>query len=638
MRKHILSYITITLLSICSAYAQKTFSHGPGQGIDAVYFDTALAPFYHGVASGDPLDDRVIIWTRVTPEYDSTITVQWKVALDTGFKKIVTTGVTSTDYTKDYTVKVDVTGLQPGVTYYYYFSALNKNSMIGRTHTLPVSTVNHLRFAVVSCVNYQMGYFNGFKRISERNDLDAVLHLGDYLYEYATYGYGYTAAVGRTHQPNNTLLSLDDYRIRHSFYKLDQDLRAAHQQHPFIVVWDDHEIVNNTYETGAQSHDSTTQGDFDTRKQNAIRAYLEWMPIRHPEFKRNAKIYRKFTFGNLADVLMLDTRDEARNSQSPNQASPVLTDTTRRILGDVQRKWMVDNMNNSNATWKILGNQVMFSENERHSADLDAWTGYPAERQMVMDEFKKMNSKDIIVLTGDSHRSWAFDITEHPYDTAFYDPYIGKGTMGVELCTPSVASPNRDESSPGTSPIPAQQALLLENPHLKYVDLDNHGYFVLDITPTKAQADYFYVDTKVRSTNQTFGAAWFTNVGEGYLQKATSPSSEKLIRDIPAPQGPASFAITDPTGITKVSNMLVSGIYPNPARESVHLGLILNKASKLNVAIVSIQGRVLQAHDFDLEQGNHTLNILIDNAAPGNYLVVIKDNNGYMQQRKLVIQ
>lgn len=638
MNKHILLYISIMLLGFGSAFGQKTFSHGPGEGIDSVYFDPSLAPFYHGVASGDPLDDRVIIWTRVTPEYDSIINVQWKVALDTGFKTVVAKGTTTTDYTKDYTVKVDVTGLQPGVTYYYYFSALNKNSIIGRTHTLPVSTVQHLRFAVVSCVNYQMGYFNGYKRIAERNDLDAVLHLGDYLYEYPTYGYGYTAAVGRIHQPNHTIISLDDYRIRHSFYKLDQDLRAAHQQHPFIAVWDDHEIVNNTYETGAQSHDSTTQGDFQTRKQNAIRAYLEWMPIRHPAFVHNAQIYRKFTFGNLAELIMLDTRDEARNAQAPNQSSPILTHPNRRILGDVQRKWMVDNMNKSGATWKILGNQVKFSEDDRHSADLDAWTGYPAERQMVIDEFKKMNDKNIVILTGDTHRSWAFDIAEHPYDTSLYDPYVGKGTLGVELCTPSVASPNRNESSPGTSPIPAQQTLMLENPHLKYVDLDNHGYFVLDITPTKSQADYFYVDTKVRSTNETYGASWYTNKGEGYLQQATSPASGKTKQDIAAPDGPATFNIEDPTGVANISNLMVSGIYPNPARESVHLGLTLNKPTALTVSILSIQGQPLQSHDFDLEKGNHTLNIMINNAMPGNYLVVLKDSEGYMQKRKLVIQ
>ena len=630
--------LLVCLLAMQYASAQNTFSHGPGEGIEEQFFDTTLAPFYHGVASGDPLDDRVIIWTRVTPEYDTTIVVQWKMALDTAFIKIVDSGVITTDYTKDYTVKVDVDGLQPGVTYYYYFSALKKNSIIGRTHTLPTSNVNHLRFAVVSCVNYQMGYFNGYKRIAERNDLDAVLHLGDYIYEYPTYGYGYTAEVGRIHQPNHTIISLDDYRIRHSFYKLDQDSRAAHQQHPFIVIWDDHEIVNNTYEHGAMSHNPATDGDFETRKQNAIRAYLEWMPIRHPEFKHNARIYRKFNFGNLAQLLMLDTRDEERHAQITNPNDPKFNDTSRKILGDVQRNWMVDNMKQSNAKWQILGNQVMFSM-DGHSPDIDAWTGYPAERKLVLDELKGMKSKNNVILTGDSHRSWAWDLAEYPHDTADYQPLTGKGTFGVELATPSVASPNRNESSPGTSPVPQQQSLLLENPHLRYIDLDNHGYFILDVTPTKVQADYFYVDTKFRSTNETFGSGWFTYDGNGYLQQATSPATPKQKAAYPAPEGVAPFVVTEPpTSITKAQNMLVSGIYPNPAHNDIYIGLILNKNTQMTFVLSDLTGKMLQSHNFDLYAGNHTINIKSGDVSPGVYILSIKDKAGYSQQRKIVIQ
>lgn len=637
MRRSIVSFIYCTLAVIGNINAQSSFTHGPDDGIEAVYFDTSLAPFYHGVASGDPLDDRVIIWTRVTPEYDTTIRVQWKMALDTGFTKIVKEGVVNTDYTKDYTVKVDVDGLQPGVTYYYYFSALKKNSIIGRTHTLPQSTVNHLRFAIVSCVNYQMGYFNGYKRIAERNDLDAVLHLGDYIYEYPTYGYGYTAEVGRTHRPNHTTITLDDYRIRHSFYKLDQDLRAAHQQHPFIAVWDDHEIVNNTYETGAMSHDPKTEGDFETRKQNAIRAYLEWMPIRHPEFVRNARIYRKFSYGNLAQLLMLDTRDEARNAQVTNVNSPEFNDPDRRILGDVQRNWMLDNMKQSKATWQILGNQVMFSQ-DGITPDIDAWTGYPAERKLVLDELTNMSSKNNIILTGDTHRSWAYDLTEAPHDTSRYEPFTGKGTFGVELATPSLASPNRNESRPGTSPVPDQQALLVENPHLRYVDLDNHGYFVLDITPAKAQADYFYGDTKTRTVNEAFGAGWFTNVGDGYLQKATSPATAKLNAPAAAPDGAAPFNITNPAGIIQTPKLLVSGIYPNPAHDYIYVGLALNEESALSFTLTDVSGRTIQSHNFQLQRGNHTVKIQTENAVPGIYLLIIKDNTGYTQQRKLLVQ
>lgn len=634
--KHIILPAAALLLSY-SAGAQKTFNHGPGHGIEAQYFDSSLAPFYHGVASGDPLDDRVIIWTRVTPQQDTIIPVQWKMATDTGFKNIVSQGTLTTDYTQDYTVKTDVTGLQPGVTYYYYFSALGHNSIIGRTHTLPVSTVQHLRFAVVSCVNYQMGYFNAYKRIAERNDLDAVLHLGDYLYEYATYEYGYTAAVGRKHQPDNEVVTLDDYQIRHSFYKLDPDLRAAHQQHPFICIWDDHEIANNTWEHGAANHDSTTEGDFETRKQNAIRAYLQWMPIRHPAFVHDAKIYRQFTYGNLADLEMLDTRVEDRDKQATGASSPVLQDSTRRLLGDTQRNWMFTNLKQSKATWKILGNQIMFSQ-DGPKPSVDAWTGYPAERALVMKGLQQLPTKNNIILTGDSHRSWAFDLTERPYDTSYYKPLTGIGTFGVEFCTPSVASPNRDESSPGTSPVAAQQAALLANPHLRYTDMDNHGYFVMDVTPLKVQADFFFVDTKFRSAKDSFALGMFTNVNDGYLQTATTPATPKTNAPMAAPDGPAHFAVYNPAGVTAFSTLLVSGIYPNPAHEYIYIGLTLNEAKDITVSLMDMQGQVLQSHPFSLPAGNHKIEIPVAHTVTGTYTLLLTDKQGYRQFRKIIIE
>lgn len=631
-------YIIALAVLLCgiAGKAQHTFTHGPGQGIESWYFDTSLAPFYHGVASGDPLDDRVIIWTRVTPVNDTLIPVRWKMATDTGFTHIVAQGSTTTDYTKDYTVKIDVSGLQPGVTYYYYFTALNRNSLIGRTHTLPLSTVQHLRFAVASCSNYQMGYFNGYKRMAERRDLDAVIHLGDYIYEYPTYGYGYTTAVNRKHQPDNEIITLDDYRIRHSFYKLDQDLRAAHQQHPFITIWDDHEIANNTYETGAANHDPATEGDFETRKQSAIRAYLEWMPIRHPAFVHDAKIYRKFSYGQLADLLLLDTRVEDRDKQAANANDPLLQDSSRRLIGDTQRTWLLNNLQQSTATWKIIGNQIMFSQ-DGPGADLDAWTGYPGERRLVMNGLQQLPSKNNMILTGDTHRSWAFDLTEKPYDTSYYKPYTGIGTFGVEFCTPSVASPNRNESSPGTSPVGPQQAMLQANPHLRLTDMDNHGYFVLDITPVKAQADFFYVDTKFRSTRDSFGTGLFTVVNQGYLQVATSPSSPKPNPAAAAPNGPAPFPIPNPTGVRENTGMLLSGIYPNPAHDHVFIGLVLNKSQTLTFSLSDLHGRVMSRSEFALGAGNNKIKMPLAPLSPGMYLINISDKDGHSQQRRLIV-
>ncbi|RFC54238.1 alkaline phosphatase D family protein [Brumimicrobium aurantiacum] len=626
------------LISAGFTFAQNGFTHGPDQGIEQSYFDPSLAPFYHGVASGDPLEDRVIIWTRVTPAKDTLVPVNWVMALDTGFQNVVARGSYETDYTKDYTVKIDVKALQPNTTYYYHFSALNKNSVTGRTRTLPGNNTQHVRLAFGSCSNYQMGYFNSYKKIAERNDLDAVLHLGDYIYEYATYGYGYSVEIGREHRPNHEILTLDDYRIRHNFYKLDPDLKAAHQQHPFICIWDDHEIANNTYETGAANHQELSEGDFQTRKEGAIRAYLEWMPIRHPEFTGDPKIYRSFSFGDLLDLHMLDTRVEDRDQPAINVQDPLFNDTSRLLLGDVQRNWLFDKMDESDATWRIIGNQIMISETGENDADMDSWTGYPYERQLVIDKLKSYTDKNSVVLTGDTHRSWAFDLSEHPFDGTSYEPLTGQGTFGVEICSPSLASPNRNESNPGTSQLPDQMALLVENPHLRYVDLDNHGYVILDITDLKMQADFFYTETTVpNSTKDSLARSVFTYVNEGYLQEALSAATGKENQMIPAPSTPRPYSDSTPTlGLEQGSNYFLSGVYPNPSSGQFTLGLTNNTEEVIDLKVFDLKGRLVLDKAMNIPSGNHKIVFNLDKESKGVYILKINSKNGTLSTRKLV--
>ncbi|WP_070137906.1 alkaline phosphatase D family protein [Crocinitomix algicola] len=620
---------------------QGSFTHGPGEEIEPEYFNADLAPFYHGVASGDPLQDRVIIWTRVTPTTDTLIEVKWVMATDTSFNYVVAEGVTHTDYTKDYTVKIDVEGLSPNVTYYYYFTALEKNSLVGRTHTLPGENGEHLRFAVGSCSNYQMGYFNSYKQISKHNDLDAVIHLGDYLYEYPTYDYGYTAEVGREHRPNHEIISLDDYRVRHNFYKLDQDLMAAHQQHPFICVWDDHEIANNTYETGAQNHNEETEGDFITRKENAIRAYMEWMPIRTPEYVGGKpQIYRNVRVGDLAEIILIDTRVEDRDKQAYSADDPLFLDSTRVILGDDQREWLFDIIDQTPATWKIYGNQVMLSEEGENDPDVDAWTGYPYEREKMINKMMETGNKNHVVLTGDTHRSWSFDLTKFPYDEDYYQPLTGMGTFGVELAAPSLASPNRNESNPGTSPIPYQNALLYENPHLRYSDLDNHGYFILDVTPFKTQADYHYVDTKFRSDRDSLGQGWFTLVNQGYLQQALSPSAGKDIQANPAPDTPLDYVEEDEgLGVEKLQmSYFVSGVYPNPTVDYLVIGLSLNESKNFTIELMDTHGKVQFNTTVEVGAGNQKITInLPGHLSQGNYFLHLQAEGEIEKTSKRVV-
>ncbi|MFN8237511.1 MAG: alkaline phosphatase D family protein [Chitinophagales bacterium] len=344
--------------------------------------DTSLAPFYHGVASGDPTPNAVIIWTRVTPEEAGTITGTWRMALDTNFTSIVQSGTFSTDSSRDYTVKIDVTGLSPNTWYYYEFTALGKNSLTGRTKTAPVGGVNQLRFAFVSCSNYPGGYFNAYDRIKDRNDVDAVLHLGDYIYEYAT-----NIGAPRTDQmPSSEIIRLIDYRQRYSTHRLDPSTRKVHQQYPFITVWDDHETANNSYMNGAENHTTASEGPWSLRKAAGQQAYDEWMPIRLPEPGNPNKIWRKISYGNLVDLFMLDTRLYARTEQG------VLADSLRKLLGTEQMAWLETELKNSTAKWKILGQQVMVGNlNPLWQLDgtgiilnTDQWDGYQTERKKII--------------------------------------------------------------------------------------------------------------------------------------------------------------------------------------------------------------------------------------------------------------
>jgi len=272
--------------------------------------------FTHGVASGDPLSDRVILWTRALPGGGAhgEVEVRWEVAADEGFNRIVTWGTTQTSAERDYTVKVDVIGLEPGEAYFYRFSGEGITSIVGRTRTLPDADIDEFRLGVASCSNYPQGYFNAYRHMAD-SELDLVVHLGDYIYEYADGVYANTFALDRLDRhvkPDHETIALEDYRMRYGLYRSDADLQAVHARHPFVCVWDDHELANNTWRGGAENHDSR-EGDFGMRMQQARKAYHEWLPIRESDLGDQAPIYRNFPIGNLADLIMLDTRLHGRD-------------------------------------------------------------------------------------------------------------------------------------------------------------------------------------------------------------------------------------------------------------------------------------------------------------------------------------
>ncbi|UTF58668.1 alkaline phosphatase [Gilvimarinus sp. DA14] len=340
--------------------------------------------FDHGVASGDPLADSVILWTRVTPSDSAaeTVRLSWEVADNAEFNNVLAEGSGEAHISRDFTVKVDVRGLSPDTQYYYRFRTAAAVSTVGKTRTLPDLTSEHLTLAVVSCSNYPAGYFHVYAELAKR-DLDLVLHLGDYIYEYGAGGYAseQAAAMGRESVPAGELFTLDDYRARYAQYRSDADLQAVHASAPFLVVWDDHEIANDTYDGGAENHNEG-EGDFNERKLAAMRAYFEWLPIRpdgamsSDELAMPSSIYRQFEWGDLVNLLMLDTRNEAR-------AKPLvitdyfdatsgafdfeglfadINDPSRQLLGSAQLDWLRSAMASSSATWQLLGQQVLMGQ------------------------------------------------------------------------------------------------------------------------------------------------------------------------------------------------------------------------------------------------------------------------------------
>ena len=475
-------------------------------------------PFPHGVASGDPLANQVILWTRVASPAEA-VDVGWRVAADRSLTRIVASGSTRTGIERDFTVKVDAGGLEPGRTYYYGFNVGPQHSPIGTTRTLPQSGVDRLRLAVVSCSNYPAGYFNVYGRIAARADLDAVVHLGDYIYEFENGRYGDGAALGRVPRPAGEASTLADYRLRYATYRTDPDLQAAHQQHPFITVWDDHELTNNAWREGAQNHQPETEGDWATRRAAAYRAYLEWMPVREQQ-DASPRLYRSFRFGGLADLIMLDTR-ALRDQQVAADNITGLMDARRSMLGAAQEAWCFDTLRGSQrngAAWRVIGQQVLFTRMTpagRQVRNADTWDGYQAARERVLDCIAGDRIKDVMILTGDVHSSWAMDVPRSPWSDD-YRARTGEGSLAVEFSTPAISSPPIFTDGQGRERAAALKLML---PHLKFMDGEHRGYVIVDITAARVQTDYMFVPTvSARTDVETRAASLVTQRGSAHVE------------------------------------------------------------------------------------------------------------------------
>ncbi len=653
-----LRFITI----VCASFFSMNILHGQ-QPSPVIYQETIpyvrynqeagktkmlngeLAPFYHGVASGDPLSDRVIIWTRVTPEQEGTVTGTWRMCNDTSLMDVVAQGEFSTDADKDYCVKVDVTGLSPGRVYYYGFRALGANSLTGRTMTLPSET-DHLRFAVATCSNYQSGYFSAYKHIAERNDLDLVIHLGDYIYEYASTGFGGDPELpSRYHFPDVEILDLADYRARHGLYKMDPDLMRLHQQLPFICVWDDHESANNAYKDGAENHDPATEGAWADRKSASKQSYFEWMPIREQE---GGIIYRNFEFGQLADLVMLDTRLEGRVQQVTSIDDTTYYDSDRTILGTVQHEWLNGQLISSDAQWKLLGNQVVFAPVGlgalsavplAFGAVADMWEGYPVERDSVIRFVHQNEINNLVVVTGDVHVSFGIDILENPEDSLIYDPATGMGSDAVEIVAPSITSDSWGDFLGTSTTSLFDNVLGTSNPHIKYKELYSHGYVILDITPEKTQADYYYIENiKEQNSNQYHAISLYTNSGENHLISTDIESTPKEDQ-LPAPQAPAVYTSIGNNALSAPHNNTIISMMPMPAKDYCVITYALDNEVASKIELYDMQGNKVSTVLTELpNKGVFQTKLNLSDLASGSYILKIVSGKEFITRKLEVIK
>ena len=482
-----------------------------------------LAGFTHGVASGEPGAGEVLLWTRYVSAAGARLTAEVSATPD--FARIVGGGSVSAAPDRDHTAKLVVTGLQPGRWYHYRFVAADgTKSEVGRTRTLPQGPVADFTLGVFSCSNIGFGQFNAYAHAALRTDVDLMLHLGDYQYEYHRGEYPdlRETAPGRLVEPVGETVHLADYRARYAAYRLDPALRALHARFPMVMMWDDHESANDSWKGGAENHDPATEGAWDARKAAAVRAYREWMPVSDDDWK-------EYRIGDLAALFRPEERLTARTKQVDigdavrGQADlataltrfrdTIWVDPEHRLMGPDQEAWFAERMHAAaRATrWQVFAQQVNVGYTHMPAAaadwvrkdsdraldrvkmgimaaklglpfNMDSWNGYPAARSRMLRTGLDADA-NLVVLSGDSHNAWAFDLME------------GDAPAGVEFGGQSVTSPGYESSLPGVDPLSVARGLVQASPELKWADTSGRGYMTVRLTPDRVDTEWLFNDT-----------------------------------------------------------------------------------------------------------------------------------------------
>jgi alkaline phosphatase D len=493
----------------------------------------AARGFTHGVASGEPRQNSVMLWTRHVPTLRETSRLGWEVYEMDGPGRTVAAGEVEATPESDWCVKAVARGLKPGQAYRYRF--LNRDgaaAATGRTRTLPEGRTPRFTLGIFSCANLAFGFFNAYAHAAARGDLDLLVHLGDYFYEYQSgkYPSPREALAGRTLDPAHEAVALADYRLRHAAYRADPDLQRLHASAPMVMMWDDHESANDAWSGGAENHDPAKEGPWDARKRAAQRAYREWLPV-------SDNSWESYEIGDLATLFRPETRLTARSrplefGEALRRGEDIKAslmrfrdgpwrDPERTMMGGEQEAWLARALKRSTGQgtrWQLLAQQTIMGswalpvearawlradapeEVKRVTAigaaasevglplNLDAWDGYPAARDRLLRSALDSDS-NLVVLSGDSHNGWAFDLD------------LAGTPAGAEFAGMSVTSPGLEAYSPGVAPAEVERAVRARNPALKWADLQRRGYMTLTLTRGRATGEWLSLDTvRTRST------------------------------------------------------------------------------------------------------------------------------------------
>jgi alkaline phosphatase D len=595
-----------------------------GQLADNMYPDPDHGRFIYGVASGDPTDTTVIIWSCLdVADSLSTETVTWQVSNHENFCNIVETGTYSTDYDKYFTIKVDVGNLNPSTIYYYRFiDSQGDTSIYGRTRTAPTaddSLVDHVRFGITSCSSIYSGYFNGYKHLSERRDLDFVLNVGDYIYDFVD-----EDEEVRVPTPYPTTpYSKNEWRDRHLYYLMDPDFREARRWHPWFIIWDNHDInsLNAPYQDLKES----------------MEAFWEFIPCRMPDPQDPTRIYRSYSYGTLMDLKIIDMYS--------NRDQYTLTPSDWSLLGAWQDQWIFTELISSDAKWKFIPQQKIIAGwsvaglpgwigGGGQFLDDKNWDGYDYARDMLLGYIEQHNIDNVMFLTGDSHITLVADCSTDPYDPGTYSGGSGSGSIATEFLPTSITRGNFDEMLGGTSLLGTAQSLMMGvNPNHVHTELSEHGYGIINVTPDTVIAELWYNEILVQSNTETFSGGYFAVDGVNHWDRdvLSTPSQVKDITSLVDTSG-CWFANVPEVNYDYHEEML--NVYPNPFDETIQVDILSPEGVFIEIYNATT-GQIIKRISCT-ESRNVTVST--QDLAGGNYLFVLKNHVGKVISQEKAIK